>query len=135
MLDWHEQVQTLSREHSQVESRLFLLTDALDEPDDGDTTWRERTADDILRYMEIHLLHHMKTEEATVFLYAKTLGLNSVVAELVVQHQRLREDLAHLQGNLIDHWQRTKIKGQQFVALLRDHIAQEETSFFPLIDN
>ncbi len=134
MVSLHEQVAALSQEHSAVEDRLFLLSDALEEPDDGDVEWREETADDVLQYMAVHLLEHMKTEEETVFPYGTRIGLSNLVMDLMNQHEKLRRDLSRLVEDLSRNWLGTKDSGKEFIALLQDHIAQEETSFFPLVD-
>ncbi len=134
MVSMHEQVTVLSQEHSNVEDRLFLLSDALEEPDEGDIQWREETADDVLQYLAVHLLEHMKSEEETVFPYGTSMGLSNLVTDLVNQHVKLREDLSRLVAELSQNWSGVKENGKAFVALLQDHIAQEETSFFPLVD-
>ncbi|PSR30890.1 MAG: hypothetical protein C7B43_04350 [Sulfobacillus benefaciens] len=134
MMSMHDQVALLSQEHSNVESRLFLLSDALEESDDGDVRWREETVRDVLQYMAVHLLEHMKTEEETVFPYGTRMGLANLVTDLTNQHDTLRHDLSHLLEELARNWPGMKEGGNAFVALLQDHIAQEETAFFPLID-
>ncbi len=123
----------LNDEHRLMESRMQLIDDAVDSPDDPD--WQKDVLRKSVRFLAENLPGHMYREEEGVFLTAANqLGLETTVDTLRQQHNDLRQMLEIVQQQEKHHqWEALTLTMTDLVELLRDHIAGEETGLFPVV--
>lgn len=127
------EIERLNDEHRVMESRMQLIDDAVDSPDDPD--WQQEVLRQSVSFLAKNLPGHMQREEDGVFLTAENLlGLEGMVETLRHQHNELRQmlDAAQRQEQR-GQWQALALTMTGLVELLRDHIAGEETGVFPMV--